>query len=893
MINRFSSRRIRLDHSFLAERLRGAQGYDRIAGFFSSSIMEVAGEELESVSGPVRLVCNSIIAPKDIETAKKAAQAAMRREWCDAQPERLPDAAKPRLQRLYDFLASGKLQVRVLPDAIFGLIHGKAGVITLADGRRTAFLGSVNESLTAWRLNYELLWEDDSEDAVAWVREEFDSLWHSPFAVELADAVVQDIQRLAVRSVIPDLDDWRGQPDPAAAVIESPVYRKEVGLWEHQKHFVKIAFDAHRGAHGARFVLADQVGLGKTIQLAMAAQLMALVGDKPVLILAPKPLIWQWQGELNTLLDMPSAVWDGRGWVDENGIEYPSAGPESIRKCPRRVGIVSTGLIVAGSEIRDWLLNGRYACVILDEAHRARRRNLGPGKEYDPAEPNNLLRFLWDISPRTRSLLLATATPVQIHPIEAWDLLDALARGSDAVLGGYGSPWRQPRHALGLLLGREEPPTEDADRWAWMRNPLPPAAEGPDYSALRRALRLSDVDVMATGGSFDRLRPPDRARVRRLFPRFLEQSNPFIRHIVLRTREYLETTIDPESGEPFLKPVEVRLHGERDEDAIALPPFLEDAYHLAEAFCGLLAERANAGFFRTLLLRRVGSTIEAGRRTVEKLLTEWATLDEDEDDEDTLSQLRTLTSAERALLQRFLKALEANQERDPKYRIVRSLLLEQGWRELGCIIFSQYFDSVIWLANQLTAEIPEEEIGIYAGARRSGIMHKGVFTAAARELIKERVRTGEIRVLIGTDAASEGLNLQRLGTLINLDLPWNPSRLEQRKGRIQRIGQLRDTVDVYNMRYAGSVEDRVHALLSERLENIANLFGQIPDILEDVWIDIALGEIDRAKRTIDAVPKQHPFELRYHRVEKVDWESCSRVLDTDARKRFLTTGWTI
>jgi hypothetical protein len=61
---------------------------------------------------------------------------------------------------------------------------------------------------------------------VAWVREEFDSLWHSPFAVELADAVVQDIQRLAVRSVIPDLDDWRDHPDPAAAVIESPVYRK-------------------------------------------------------------------------------------------------------------------------------------------------------------------------------------------------------------------------------------------------------------------------------------------------------------------------------------------------------------------------------------------------------------------------------------------------------------------------------------------------------------------------------------------------------------------------------------------------------------------------------------------------------------------------------------------
>ncbi|MCU0833524.1 MAG: phospholipase D-like domain-containing protein [Chromatiaceae bacterium] len=891
MVNRFSSRGHRLDHSFLAERLRGAQGYDRIAGFFSSSVLEVAGEELESVAGCVRLVCNSVIDAKDVETAKKAAQAAMRREWCDAEPEKLPDAAKPRFQRLYDFLTSGKLQVRVMPDTLFGLIHGKAGVITLADGRRTAFLGSVNESLTAWRLNYELLWEDDSDEAVRWVQEEFDSLWHSPFAVELSDAVVQDIKRLAARRVIPGLNDWRQHPDPAAPVIEAPVYRKEVGLWEHQKHFVKLAFDAHLGAHGARFVLADQVGLGKTIQLAMAAQLMALSGEKPVLVLAPKPLIWQWQSELETLLDMPSAVWNGRNWVDENGIEYPSTGPEAIRKCPRRVGIVSTGLIISGSEIKDWLVNADYECVILDEAHRARRRNLGPGRQYDPPEPNNLLRFLWEISPRTRSLLLATATPVQLHPIEAWDLLDALSRGSDAVLGGYGSQWRRPRHALGLLLGDGEAATDEIDMWGWMRNPLPPASEGPDYSTLRRSLGMADEDAIAPGGSYDRLRPPDRARIRRIFPRFIEQSNPFIRHIVLRTREYLETTIDSETGEPFLKPVDVRLHGERDEDAITLPPFLEDAYRLAEEFCRLLAERAKSGFFRTLLLRRVGSTMEAGRKTVEKILAQWTDLDDEEDDEDSVNQLRTLTGQERAVLQRFLRALEANQERDPKYHIVREQLLDRGWRELGCIIFSQYCDSVYWLAEQLTAEMPDEEIGIYAGAQRSGVMHNGVFTRTQRDLLKERVRKGEIRVLIGTDAASEGLNLQRLGTLINLDLPWNPSRLEQRKGRIQRIGQLRDTVDIYNMRYAESVEDRVHELLSARLENIASLFGQIPDILEDVWIDVALGEVARAKATIDAVPRKHPFELRYHTVAKVDWESCSQVLDSEERKRCLSQGW--
>jgi superfamily II DNA/RNA helicase len=148
-----------------------------------------------------------------------------------------------------------------------------------------------------------------------------------------------------------------------------------------------------------------------------------------------------------------------------------------------------------------------------------------------------------------------------------------------------------------------------------------------------------------------------------------------------------------------------------------------------------------------------------------------------------------------------------------------------------------------------------------------------------------------LRVLVGTDAASEGLNLQRLGTLINLDLPWNPSRLEQRKGRIQRIGQLRDSVDIYNLRYAGSVEDRVHQLLGERLQSIYRLFGQLPDILEDVWVQVALGDLAKARTTIDAVPEQHPFPLRYQQIQRVDWESCARVLDQQQRRRYLKTPW--
>lgn len=206
MIERHSFRRRPLDASFLKPRLESARNYDRIAGYFSSSILEVAGEAFEQVQGQVRVVCNSHLSRADAEIGR-AARAAMRREWCESRPEALGDAARPRFRRLYENLRSGKLAVRVLPDDAFGLIHGKAGVVTLADGRRTSFLGSANESASAFRLNYELVWEDDDPEAVERLQQEFDALWSSPFAVDLAEFVIGDLDRLARRETIDAVPD--------------------------------------------------------------------------------------------------------------------------------------------------------------------------------------------------------------------------------------------------------------------------------------------------------------------------------------------------------------------------------------------------------------------------------------------------------------------------------------------------------------------------------------------------------------------------------------------------------------------------------------------------------------------------------------------------------------
>ena len=92
-------------------------------------------------------------------------------------------------------------------------------------------------------------------------------------------------------------------------------------------------------------------------------------------------------------------------------------------------------------------------------------------------------------------------------------------------------------------------------------------------------------------------------------------------------------------------------------------------------------------------------------------------------------------------------------------------------------------------------------------------------------------------MVIATDAACEGLNLQTLGTLINVDLPWNPSRLEQRIGRIKRYGQKLERVRMANLVYQGTVDQKVYEKLSERMQDRYDILGCLPDVIEDEWIE--------------------------------------------------------
>ncbi len=345
---------------------------------------------LSRVAGKVRIICNSSLAPEDVKVANLA-NMRLKQEWCEYLPEEKysSEPAAQRLKKLYALLSSGKLEIKVIPDEIYGLMHGKAGVITYKDGSATSFLGSINETKSAYTVNYEMVWEDNSAEAVTWVQQEFDYFWNNRYAVPLPYFIVSDIDRISKRVVI-SLHDWRedsGDIIPSVAV-EEPVYRKEFGLWEHQKYFVERAFREHKQKGGARLLLADMVGLGKTVQLAMSAKLMALYGDKPILIMVPKTLLFQWQDELLTLLDLPSAVWSGKFWIDENGYEYPSDSLRSIQKCPRRIGIISQGLITRKSETAECSQRRCQNCGWDSSTISVLRRNYGNDGRVRPRGDN-------------------------------------------------------------------------------------------------------------------------------------------------------------------------------------------------------------------------------------------------------------------------------------------------------------------------------------------------------------------------------------------------------------------------------------------------------------------------------------------------------------------------
>jgi len=167
-LRRFSSRTEPLDTAFLAKSLQGASKYFRIAGYFRSSIFELVGEEMSKIPD-VRIICNSELDMVDFKVAS-GRNTALKERWNKIDVEAEALLQKERYKKLDQLLQAGNVQIRVVPRELL-FLHGKAGVVYYPDGRRTSFIGSVNESKSAFSRNYELIWQDDDGESADWVEE--------------------------------------------------------------------------------------------------------------------------------------------------------------------------------------------------------------------------------------------------------------------------------------------------------------------------------------------------------------------------------------------------------------------------------------------------------------------------------------------------------------------------------------------------------------------------------------------------------------------------------------------------------------------------------------------------------------------------------------------------
>lgn len=908
-IHRYSTRTHKLDTSFLLKHLEGARSYKRIAGYFTSSLFEVAGESLENIPD-IRIVCNVDIHPDDLKVAQLR-ESKMLGRWNERALEAEALLHRDRYRRLDAFLQKHGQAVRVAPDDVCGFMHGKAGVITQADGRRLGFIGSMNETRNGWQKHYEILWEDESPEGVAWIEEEFEYLWNA--AKPLPQAVIREVHRRGYRHEV--VFDEIVEPEnlAPAVLVESPLYREGQQLQPWQQGFLTECLRHYRLYGVVRLLLADEVGLGKTLSLATAALALCLLSDRekttrrPVLVLAPATLTEQWQTEMEDKLGIPSARWDTvrKVWLDGDERAISAQGRDQIARCPLRIGIVSTGLMMRDSLEKQYLLGLRFGVVVLDEAHKARTRQ---GFGLESGTPNELLAFMLEIAARSEHVLLGTATPIQTDPKDLWDLLKILHQGrGQFVLGHDLAAWHRPSDILDILSGREDV-KEPGRAWELLRSPLPLVDSSNEprarrlFSAIRQDLGLTQ-GVLQTSRPLADLAEETREILEEELERliqgasFFQRENPLVRHVVLRKRQQLEDAKLLARVGVEVHPERSRVKDQRDFDmlfegkALRTSVDFREAYDQARAFGKVLAKQGRgSGFMKNLLEQRICSSVQAGLATARRLLQGDAEHDECDDFE---AELRADSHEEREVLQRLIDRLE-RLPADPKMNAVISYLTREKWLDLGVIIFSQYYDTAKWLADELAVKFPEEAIGLYAGAGRSRLYQRGDSVGVERETLKRMVAEYQIRIMVATDAACEGLNLQTLGTLINIDLPWNPTRLEQRIGRIKRFGQKRDSVDMLNLVFEQTVDESIYERLSERMRDRYDLFGSLPDTIRDEWIDDieTLGE--KLDEYINAQRSATGFDLRYTGTmmpPEKDWRDCTEVLSRRDFAVLLSLAW--
>jgi len=458
--------------------------------------------------------------------------------------------------------------------------------------------------------------------------------------------------------------------------------------------------------------------------------------------------------------------------------------------------------------------------VVVDEAHHARRKDFKE-RIY---RPNRLLGLLNDLKAQDKyaGLLLMTATPMQVHPLEVWDLLTVL---------GMGGRWGADEDNFLGFFAEMHKPFDDRD-WEFVFDlvqdylttggeidPEFKAHVGQEIGPVKWSA-LEDL-VRRSGQRLRILRQLGRApepHVAELARRHTPLNHYIFRNTRALLREYQQRGILKDNV-PTRRPRLERVPMRPEERALydRIDEYISAFYQKYES------ERRGLGFVMTVYRRRLTSSFYAVRRSLKRRLqflrglTDEAFVDDDlEQDEleqDVLEEVlsdadRERFKAELTYVEDFIHELRLLSVNDSKLEVLKSELGRIFTQRPTVLIFTQYADTMDYLRDQLV-EVYGSQVACYSG--RGGEVWNGIaWVRTTKEDVKNQFREGSVRILIGTESASEGLNLQTCGVLINYDMPWNPMRVEQRIGRIDRIGQQFDIVWISNYFYQDTIEDVIY-----------------------------------------------------------------------------------
>ncbi len=893
----------RILNDFLLPVLEESISYDRITSFYTvDSLLAISQgiDSLYSKKGRMRLIIGVHSFPSEM------AEAELRRKHLSGEIDRVRQAVttglasiedelvKRRVATLAWMMEDGLLEVRVASVEGEGLFHPKTLIFQDTEGNEIAAVGSSNETSSGLGGNYEQLmvatsW--DTADAVADQESFFESLWTndsddaivSELTEELAEAITQGIGAEYVKSQKPSKVATKPTEGILAEAAEMPANFFVSGhipsLFQHQERAVLDALSRWP----VRVLFADEVGLGKTFEVAATiAYLMRYGGVRRVTILTPKAVLKQWQEELSEHFGMEAWLYDStaKQYVSPTGKTISMGATNPLGKGSPNITLISAQLARGGRGKKD--IFQRSGAILpdllaLDEAHSARVRKDISGS----TKSTKMYNIMEAVAPKIPHVILATATPMQTDAGEYHSMLKLL---------GLPKAWQKQRSyelSLKLIASDYTPSANDAyHAGKLLRSTL--TIMKPSLNALSDAEKDVIQQVMDLGPDADSYDLASLVQSNwKAFRQVFVKLHPANLLTVRNTRRSLENI-------GYVLPKRNLIEESIDNSAeIQLFYAMVDKYLTTYCFSvekALYPDRKlNIGFIRTNYRQRVASSLhsckkslvrrmqkmeaykrylEKNNKSIQKYSKDFTLeneIDELEDDELLMQgidsgELKKLTE-EKIDLDDLDRALDLEiTSITPLIKLANKLLQKYGDMKIDrsiavalkhlkkgdkVLLFSRYTDTVEALVEDYQS-IPESEgcaFGIYTGQKSVTICDDREIPCT-KEQIKRKLQTGEIKMMFCSDAASEGLNLQAARVLINVDVPWTPSRLEQRIGRIARLGQVADEVDIHNVWYPHSIEARMYTRIQQRLKDSNLAIGEFPDVVADGIKDAILEDRD-------------------------------------------------